>query len=529
MMRAAFERRGRTMHELLVGDPRRHLPRARRAPSTASRRSRACSAARSAVARPTTTLELADVRAVGGQGGHRARRGVRRARATRGCRSRSATTTWSRASRGSRSSCLEPPRSARGLASRCWHSRSWSCSSWRPSWRSSRSPEPGDDAGAAATAGVGTGGTFDQRRLRRPRHVGRCVRLRARLPERGPVARRSRPDDVDTMAGLGVKTLYLQAARLDDRSPDGIVDARPHRPLPRARPRPGHPGGGVVPARSSPPSTPTSTRLRQIADFEWNGHRFDGITVDIEDIENVPDVAERNTRLIELSRRLRDAARSRRRPSAPRCCRRCRSRWSTRRTGPAFPWTELAPYYDVWLPMAYWSFRNEDSGYKDGYTLRGGERAPPAGQPRRARRRWCTRSAASPTLITEGELRDYLRALTDTDALGGSIYDYRTMNGGHWGVLRGTEAALAAPPASADHLGPDHPGAAGHVRSRCDDRAVRRDDCTAGDDGGPSGRHDGSPVDTGRHRDSLDGAPQMALGPRGTPLRGRPDARRIPA
>ena len=33
------------------------------------------------------------------------------------------------------------------------------------------------------------------------------------------------PQDLDAMAAFGVKTLYLQAARLDDRSPDGIVDA----------------------------------------------------------------------------------------------------------------------------------------------------------------------------------------------------------------------------------------------------------------------------------------------------------------
>ena len=52
-------------------------------------------------------------------------------------------------------------------------------------------------------------------------------------------------------------------------------------------------------------------------------------------------------------------------------------------------------------------------------------------------------------LIDVPEVRDYLRALTDTNAVGGSIYDYRTMSAGAWGVLRqGLPAALAAPPGS---------------------------------------------------------------------------------
>jgi hypothetical protein len=49
-------------------------------------------------------------------------------------------------------------------------------------------------------------------------------------------------------------------------------------------------------------------------------------------------------------------------------------------------------------------------------------------------------------VISEAEVRDFLRALTDTDALGGSLYDYRTTPGGIWGVLRGAPAALEIPP-----------------------------------------------------------------------------------
>jgi long-subunit fatty acid transport protein len=34
---------------------------------------------------------------------------------------------------------------------------------------------------------------------------------------------------------------------------------------------------------------------------------------------------------------------------------------------PDFPWQELAPLYDVWLPMSYWTNRNESSGFRDGF------------------------------------------------------------------------------------------------------------------------------------------------------------------
>ena len=35
---------------------------------------------------------------------------------------------------------------------------------------------------------------------------------------------------------------------------------------------------------------------------------------------------------------------------------------------PGFPWAAIAPFYDVWQPMSYWSFRSDASGYGDSYT-----------------------------------------------------------------------------------------------------------------------------------------------------------------
>ena len=71
-------------------------------------------------------------------------------------------------------------------------------------------------------------------------------------------------------------------------------------------------------------------------------------------------------------------------------------------------------------------------------------------------------------VISEAEVRDFLRALTDTDALGGSLYDYRTTNGGIWGVLRGHPG------------GPRRPRRRRRPRSPTRPRAGRRDRAPSG-------------------------------------------------
>ena len=55
---------------------------------------------------------------------------------------------------------------------------------------------------------------------------------------------------------------------------------------------------------------------------------------------------------------------------------------------PNFPWASLAPYYNVWMPMNYWTGRTQASGYHDGYryTVDNISADPPAHQqPRRDR------------------------------------------------------------------------------------------------------------------------------------------------
>ena len=106
---------------------------------------------------------------------------------------------------------------------------------------------------------------------------------------------------------------------------------------------------------------------------------------------------------------------------------------------PGFPWTEIAEVYDVWLPMSYWSFRSDDSGYGDGYAyheesvrrlrdnvgdpdalvhgiggiggLDGVDDPPDPPEP----------------LATVDEIERFVTALTDTASIGGSIYDWNTL------------------------------------------------------------------------------------------------------
>ena len=176
-------------------------------------------------------------------------------------------------------------------------------------------------------------------------------------------------------------------------------------------------------------------RFLAMRDFRADGHGFDGIGNDIEWTRDVPNHAERSVRLIELSRRLRAAMGSAALsaiPLPPVLIETINPRY-----WPGFPWRELAPLYDVWMPMGYWTFRTQSSGYRDAYRYteenvrrtrinlglpgRGG---PPG-------------RAAPTTSRTTTTTADFVRACVDTRSIGGSIYDWRTTPMASYGILRG--------------------------------------------------------------------------------------------
>ena len=171
--------------------------------------------------------------------------------------------------------------------------------------------------------------------------------------------------DVDAMAAAGVRTLYLQPARDDGTGPAGLDD-------------PGLTAGFLVRAHQQGlrvvgwyvPRFADLDRdlahLRAIARFEVLGHRFDGVAVDIEWTGSVADHGERSTRLVELSQRLREEMGDD--PVGAIVLPPVQLEVVNPAYWPGFPWEELAPLYDAWLPMGYWTERSVASGYRDAAT-----------------------------------------------------------------------------------------------------------------------------------------------------------------
>ena len=240
------------------------------------------------------------------------------------------------------------------------------------------------------------------------------------------------PEDVDALAARGVSTLFLQATRLDPRSPQGIVDPiLVGRFLERFHQRGLRVVGWYLPKFADLESDLANLRL--IRDFEVGGHRFDAIGVDIEWRRDVGDHGERSRRVVELSRRLR-AETSGLSIAAivyppvlldtvyPR-------HW------PGFPWAELAGVYDAWLPMTYWTETAPGSAYREGYRYT-------SESIRRLREKLANPSVpvhpvggVADTSTTE-DVEGFVRAAREAGAVGLSVYDFRTTSLAGWEVLQ---------------------------------------------------------------------------------------------
>jgi hypothetical protein len=229
------------------------------------------------------------------------------------------------------------------------------------------------------------------------------------------------PEAVDALAAQGVQTLFIQASKWD--SPTDVLE--PERLMAfvdRAHQHGIAVVGWYLPTLEDPGRD--LIRLLSIA-----GLPVDGIAVDIEG-RNVDDVAERNRRMVWLSAQLRawlpgeviGAI-----PLEPVLMEDVNpSYW------PGFPWAELAPHYDVWLPMGYWT--NRRGGWRDAYTYT-------AANIDRVRERIGRPDAPVHALGGIGDLTTALdlvgfrTAAQERGAIGGSIYDFRTTQAPHWPEL----------------------------------------------------------------------------------------------
>lgn len=239
----------------------------------------------------------------------------------------------------------------------------------------------------------------------------------------------SSPDDVDRMAEAGVQTLYIQASKHD--APTDVLEPELlRRYLDRAEAR-----GIRVVAWYLPTLVDTGRdlqRLLAIAELPT----VDGLAVDIE-ARNVGDVNERNRRLIELSSSLRRSLPGRTLGAIvlpPVVLEVINPNY-----WPAFPYREIAPSYDVWMTMGYWTNRTQASGYRDAYRyteenvrrLRNN-----LGQPE---------APVHPiggigTGTTGADVDGYKKAITEVRGMGASLYDWRTTDARLWESLRTTRA-----------------------------------------------------------------------------------------
>ena len=235
------------------------------------------------------------------------------------------------------------------------------------------------------------------------------------------------PEAVDHMAAEGVQTLYIQASRWNS-STDVLEPERLQTIIDRA-----HQRGIAVVAWYLPTLEDPATDLRRI--LAVAALDVDGVAIDIE-ARNVGDVAERNRRLIDLSAQLRVSLPGKAIGGIvlePVLLEDVNPNY-----WPSFPWAEIAPFYDVWLPMGYWT--NRKGHWRSAYEYTAVNMA-------RVRERIGQPEALLHPIggigdkTTVDDLREMVSAATEQRAIGGSIYDYRTSKAEFWETLRSFRAS----------------------------------------------------------------------------------------
>jgi hypothetical protein len=242
------------------------------------------------------------------------------------------------------------------------------------------------------------------------------------------------PDSVDDMAALGVRTLYLQVVNPVGERPDQLFDA----PMLAEFVTRAHRRGVQVVAWYLPSLVDVGVdyaTLKAIAAFRADGSGFDAIALDIEDTQGVPEVDLRTDRIVDLTKRTRKLLGKHRALGAivyPAV----QTEVINPALWPGFPYRRLASSVDVWLPMAYFTFRDVESGYRDAFRYT---------EESVRRLRAHVRDQSAPVhviggiadLMTPDDYVALRRAATRTRAVGLSIYDFRTTSSAAWPYLRG--------------------------------------------------------------------------------------------
>jgi hypothetical protein len=241
-------------------------------------------------------------------------------------------------------------------------------------------------------------------------------------------------DSVDTMAALGVETLYLQASQDDERLAGDTVDPE----LLGAFLERAHELDVRVVAWYLPKFDDLDADLRRIRAlhrFRSGGERFDGLALDVEWTGDVPDVAARNAALVKLARRTRKAV-GEDTPLGAIVLEPLLLEEVNPRYWPDFPWRKIRGSFDVWLPMSYWTNREEESGLRDGFRYT-----------RENVQRLRTRLGDADAVVhpiggiadqaAAADYEGFVRGARQVGAVGWSVYDFDTTTSGAWAILRG--------------------------------------------------------------------------------------------
>ena len=241
------------------------------------------------------------------------------------------------------------------------------------------------------------------------------------------------PSDLADMAAHGVRTVFLQSSRSDRRATGLVSDPWLLAGFLLAADR----TGMAVVAWYLPKWSDDDEdldRLLAIDRFSVLGRRFDGLAVDIEWNRDGLGAIERSDRLVNLSDRLRRTVGDD--PLGAIVMPPVITDEINLAYWPGFPWGEVAPLYDVWLPMGYWSFRSEEHADPAFYVaqnirrLRADLDDPEA----LVHAIGGIGAADGSALVDPGEplatiddLAPFVGALVSEGAVGGSIYDWATM------------------------------------------------------------------------------------------------------
>ena len=228
------------------------------------------------------------------------------------------------------------------------------------------------------------------------------------------------PADVDRMAERGVQTLYIQASKWDSTT-DVVDPDLLHPMLDRAKAR-----GIKVVAWYLPTLEDTQRDLQRLVAIAAL-RNVDSVGVDIE-ARNVKDVNERNRRLVDLSAALRKALPGRTISAIvlpPVVLDVVNANY-----WPNFPYKAIAPHYDVWMTMGYWTNRKSSSGYRDAYRYT-------KENVDRLRAHVGANIPVHPigglgAGTTPADVEGYRKAAIATSSLGGSLYDWRTTAANSW-------------------------------------------------------------------------------------------------